>query len=130
MKTKKTIIPAIITTIILLSILPACSQQTETAQQTETTEKQTKGISAGGDNAYVRIKDYKFVPKELNIKTGTTVTWTNNDPAPHTIMTSDGNIQSNPLEKGETKTYTFDTPGTYNYICTIHPFMKGTIIVK
>ena len=117
--------------IILILTLTACSSQTEQMQQqTETTEKQSNRISAESDNTYIRIKDYKFVPKELNIKTGTTLTWTNNDPAPHTIMTADGNIQSNPLEKGETKTYTFDTPGTYNYICGIHPFMKGTIVVK
>ena len=117
---------------ILLILITACTptQQTETVEQTETAEKQSKGISAGGDNAYVRIKDYKFVPKELNVRTGTTVIWKNDDPAPHSIMTSDGNIQSNPLEQGETKTYTFDTPGTYNYICAVHPFMKGTVVVK
>ena len=59
-----------------------------------------------------------------------TVQWTNNDIAPHTVTAVDKSFDSGELNTGDTFTYTFTTPGTYQYGCSYHPWMKGTVIVK
>jgi plastocyanin len=64
----------------------------------------------------------------LEVPVGTTVTWTNNDPSQHTA-TSTGNFDSGVLAQGGTFSFTFDTAGTYDYICSLHPNMTGQIVV-
>ena len=78
-------------------------------------------------NASVSIKNFAFNPTPLNIKEGTTVTWTNNDPVPHQIKSSTFNSAA--LTNGQTFSFTFSTAGTYDYSCAIHPSMLGKIIV-
>jgi len=77
--------------------------------------------------ASVGISNFSFNPKKLTVKIGTTVTWTNDDPAPHTIAFADFTSQT--LNTGDTYSYTFTQAGTYDYYCSIHPSMKGQIIV-
>ena len=78
----------------------------------------------------VKIFNYKFAPDVLTIPAGTTVTWTNKDEVPHTVMSSDKRFQgSGALDTGDTYSYTFTTPGSYEYFCTLHPFMKGKVVV-
>ena len=77
----------------------------------------------------VLIKDFAFNPSELVIQSGTEITWRNDDAAPHTA-TAQGAFDSGTLMTGDTFSYTFDSPGTFDYICTIHPFMKGRIVVE
>jgi plastocyanin len=77
----------------------------------------------------VAIQNNAFSPKELSISVGDTVTWTNNDSMLHDVDID--NLPKSPeMHQGETFTQTFDKPGTYNYDCDIHPFMKGNVIVK
>jgi amicyanin len=77
----------------------------------------------------VSIKNHGFNPAKLTISAGDTVTWTNNDPAPHDVdFESMG--KSPVLKKGETYSKTFNQPGTYDYDCDIHPYMRGTVVVK
>lgn len=77
----------------------------------------------------VAIKNSAFDPRELTIAAGDMVTWTNNDAMLHNVDID--NLAKSPrMQQGETFTQTFDKPGTYNYDCDIHPFMKGTVIVK
>ena len=76
----------------------------------------------------VTIEGDKFSPAELTIKVGDTVTWTNLDSVNHTIVFD--TFQSTSLKKNDTYQHTFDTAGTFDYICSIHTFMKATIIVK
>lgn len=78
----------------------------------------------------VNIDNYKFEPNALTVKKGTTVIWTNNDGATHTV-TANGNTgpASEILASGQTYSYTFDAVGTYGYHCNLHPSMKGTVIV-
>jgi plastocyanin len=79
----------------------------------------------------VSIKNFAFAPASVTVKAGTTVTWTNTDQDPHTV-TSDGKsgpLNSKPLNQGDTFQYTFTQPGSYSYLCTIHPFMTATVTV-
>lgn len=77
----------------------------------------------------VAIKGFAFKPGTITVKAGATVVWTNNDSVDHNV-TFDGNaIASLDLGTNDTFSHTFATPGTYHYICTIHPFMHGTVIV-
>ncbi len=78
----------------------------------------------------VLIQGSKFSPANLNIKVGTKVTWTNMDAAAHNVKSSDGTLDSPDLSKGDSWSFTFTTKGTYNYICGIHPSMKGSITVE
>jgi plastocyanin len=80
----------------------------------------------------VRIDNFEFQPRELDIAAGTTVTWRNVDDVPHTA-TSKGESQvfdSGPLDTDDTFSFTFSTPGTYAYYCKVHPHMTGAVIVK
>ena len=77
----------------------------------------------------VTISDFKFNPATLTVPVGTTVTWTNNDEEPHTIAAKDGSFHSPGMDTHGTYSFTFTTPGSYDYICSIHPFMTGTVVV-
>jgi len=76
----------------------------------------------------VEIINIKFNPQSLSINKGTTVIWTNNDSMQHTVTAND-NFDSGILAKGQSFSHKFDTAGTFDYICIIHPNMKGQIIV-
>lgn len=98
------------------------------ATNTPTTGSQNASISASSnDSSSVSIENFKFVPAELTVKAGTTVVWTNNDSAGHDIKADE--FVSPMMAQGETYSHTFTVKGTYDYICGVHPSMKGKIIV-
>jgi plastocyanin len=75
------------------------------------------------------VKSYRFDPKVIEIKAGETVTWTNEDNFTHTVEV-DGQ-EDHKIEQGESFSITFDKPGTYHYVCTLHSKdMDGEVIVK
>lgn len=84
------------------------------------------GSTTGGPA--VTMQNFAFNPSKLQVKVGDTVTWTNQDSAPHTV-TGDA-FQSAQLAAGGTYSFTFDKAGTYAYKCSIHPTMTGTVVVK
>ena len=77
---------------------------------------------------------FAFSPATITIKVGTTVTWTNNTSAPHTVTSDDGTTfdsgLNTPIQPGDTFSFTFTKTGTFAYHCQIHPFMKATVIVQ
>jgi len=77
----------------------------------------------------VNISDFKFNPATLTVPVGTTVTWTNQDEEPHTVAAKDGSFHSPGMDTHATYSFTFTTAGSYDYICSIHPFMTGTVVV-
>jgi amicyanin len=79
--------------------------------------------------ADVGIDNFKFTPAALTVKVGTTVVWTNKDAIAHTVNFMTGAINSNVLNQNGQFSHTFATPGTYDYICSIHPFMHGSVTV-
>jgi len=80
--------------------------------------------------AKVTIDNFQFAPAELTVKVGTTVTWTNRDDMPHTVVSTAKTFASKVLDTDETFTYTFDKAGTFEYFCSIHPRMTGRVIVQ
>src|SRR6476660_7418910 len=77
----------------------------------------------------VSISDFKFNPATLTVPVGTTVTWTNQDGEPHTIAAKDGSFHSPGMDTHGTYSFTCSPPGSYDYVCSIHPFMTGTVVV-
>lgn len=92
------------------------------SQQTNTSNIERKANE-------IIIDNFAFTPKELTVNSGTTITWKNNDKVVHTIV-SQNLFESKTLKDGDQFTFTFNTPGEYNYYCSIHPSMRGKIIVK
>jgi plastocyanin len=86
--------------------------------------------AVAGDEVAADITDFAFNPGTIEIAVGTTVTWTNNDSVPHTVSQTGGGFESGKMDQGATFSFTFDTPGTYEYFCQYHPNMTGTIIVS
>ena len=76
------------------------------------------------------MKNFDFSPMSLNVAVGTTVTWKNLDGEPHTVTSDSGLFRSGGLDQNDTFTFKFDKPGTYRFLCSIHPRMMGTIVVK
>ena len=86
--------------------------------------------AAAANQTTVGIDNFAFTPASLTVTAGTTVTWKNGDDSPHRIGDKDGTFKSAALDTDDTFSHTFAKPGVYAYICTIHPYMTGKIIVK
>jgi len=79
----------------------------------------------------ISIDNFTFNPQSLTVKAGTTVTWTNKDDIPHGIAaTNNAFKRSQALDTDDSYSFTFTTPGTYQYFCYVHPHMTGTIVVE
>lgn len=78
----------------------------------------------------VTIQNFAYQPANLQVKVGTTVTWTNNDTAPHTVTFRDSSLKSSGiLRQGDTYSYTFTKAGTFSYYCAVHTYMVGQVTV-
>jgi plastocyanin len=78
----------------------------------------------------VKIDNFSFGPVELTVPVGTTVTWTNRDDIPHTVVSTEGVFKSKVLDTDEKFSFTFSKPGSYPYFCSIHPKMTGKVVVQ
>jgi len=76
------------------------------------------------------MKNFDFAPMTLTVKAGTTVTWKNGDEEPHTVTSDTGLFRSGGLDQDDTFSFEFDKPGTYKYVCSIHPKMTGAVVVQ
>jgi len=89
------------------------------------------GENTGVQTYNIEINNFAFVPASLNVKAGDTIIWTNKDSAPHTVVSDSGSeIGSATLSQGNNYSHTFNTAGTFNYHCSIHPGMKANIVVS
>ena len=77
----------------------------------------------------VEIRNYAFNPDSITVPAGTTVTWRNFDAVQHTATSTTGKFDSGIIGPGKNYSYTFQDPGTYDYYCTIHPYMKAQVVV-
>ncbi len=80
--------------------------------------------------AAVQIANFTFKNPVVTVKPGTTVTWTNADDIPHTVVSKDGLFRSKVLDSGDRFSFSFAKPGQFGYFCSIHPHMTGMVIVK
>jgi plastocyanin len=104
---------------------------TTTTEQTDTGAAPPAG--GGGGAETVDMKDIKYVPADITVDAGTTITWTNSDQVPHTVTKDGGpgpDFDSGNIDPGGTYEETFDTPGTIDYVCTIHPGQEGSVTVE
>jgi plastocyanin len=110
---RKFLLPAVAAAAVFAA---GCGGSGESSEPVATTEVQM-------------VKSYRFDPKVIEIEVGDTVTWTNEDNFTHTVEV-DGE-EDHKVEQGESVSITFDTPGTYHYVCTLHSKdMDGEVIVK
>jgi len=81
---------------------------------------------------HVQMANYAFAPASITVSEGDTITWTNEDTAPHTVTTTSGPqaLNSPYLSKGQSWSFTFTVPGTYSYYCTVHPDMRAQVVVR
>ena len=78
----------------------------------------------------IKIDNFSFGPQELTVSAGTTVTWTNRDDIPHTVVSTEKFFKSKVLDTDEKFSFKFDKTGTYPYFCSIHPKMTGKVTVQ
>lgn len=105
------------------------SAATTSAAAPSTTAGSTTTATSGA--VTVTMKNIQFAPKSVTVKKGQTVKWVNEDAVDHNVVaTSGGSFKSSNFGQGGTYSQTFKTAGTVEYVCTIHPGMGGTVIVK
>lgn len=89
-------------------------------------------ITGGGNTKNkIEIKDFMFSPQTITVKSGETITWINRDEEPHTIVSVGKKFpKSSALDTDQEFSITVSAPGTYEYFCSVHPKMTGTIVVE
>jgi plastocyanin len=85
---------------------------------------------AGPEDTEAKIENFTFVPQRLTVKAGTTVTWTNADDIPHAIASTTKVFKSKVLDTNDKFSFKFTNVGVYEYFCSLHPHMTGTIVVE
>jgi len=80
--------------------------------------------------AEVKIDNFSFGPQSITVPVGATVTWTNRDDIPHTVVSTDGVFKSKVRDTDEQFSFTFTKAGTYPYYCSVHPRMTGQVLVQ
>lgn len=93
---------------------------------------QVKATQNNAGTSEVKIDNFSFSPQVLTVAVGTTVTWTNRDDIPHTVVSTDDPkaFKSKVLDTDEKFSFTFTKPGSYAYFCSVHPKMTGKVTVQ
>jgi plastocyanin len=87
-------------------------------------------VEAAARTATIKIDNFAFAPPDLTITAGTTVTWKNEDDEVHRVQEDHKRFSSAALDTDDSFSHTFEKPGVYHYICSVHPYMVGKIVVK
>jgi len=133
---KKYLITLLIIIVAMTCILVAgCATNTNVTTSpnpTITSTEATRSSTSSSNATYtVTIRNFTFQPSSLTIKRGTTVTWVNEDSVAHTVTSDDSRFPSSGnLNKAETYQFQFNSPGSFDYHCSPHPFMKAKINVE
>jgi plastocyanin len=90
---------------------------------------QADAAGAAASNT-IRMDGTSFEPSELTVRAGAVVSWVNTDPFPHDVVSAEGGFRSDALEPDARWQFTAARPGRFDYVCTLHPGMRGTLIVK
>lgn len=124
----------IVVALLCASIMGGCGSSSDQASSGAGSAGAATTAAAPGparQTAKVQIASFMFVPGSTVVKAGGSVTFTNQDKAPHTATSdSKGQFDTNTLRVGQSKTIKFDRPGTYTYYCVFHRFMTGKVVVE
>ena len=115
----------VLTMVALVALVGCSSAPTAT---TPTPAPATSGSGSSGGAQAVSIANFAFAPANVTVKVGDSVTWTNNDTVPHTVTFA--SFASEQLAPGATYTHKFDTAGSFDYKCSIHPNMTAKVTVQ
>jgi plastocyanin len=120
---KRTILLTLSCMLIITGLLAvvSCSSSSQTTTPPATTPSQSNAVT---------IQNLSFSPANITVSVGTKVTWTNKDSVTHTVTSDTGLFDSGQLSPGSTFSYTFNNKGVFNYHCTIHATMHGTVTVE
>ena len=121
---------AVVTLAVCAGLLASCSSSGGSSKGGSSSTGSASSSSSTSSGDTVDVKNFSFTPASLTVAKGTTVTWKFDDSANHNVTASDNSFKSTDLHTGGSYSYTFNTVGTYNYICTIHQYMKGSVTVK
>jgi|SRR5580692_597501 plastocyanin len=124
---------AILVVPVLLAVSLGARSETPAATATAAavaSATTTAATTAAADATTISIREFMFAPTAMTVPVGTTVHWKNLDGEPHTVRSVDATFASNALDQNDSFAFKFDKPGTYRYVCSIHPQMVGTIVVK
>ena len=110
--------------------MPAMSGMPSMPDVPAGTTASTTGPAAPVAGNAVSIDNFAFAPATLTVPAGSTVTWTNRDEEPHTVVANDGSFLSPGMGSQATYSHTFPTAGKFDYVCSIHPFMHATVVVS
>ncbi|MFJ8043273.1 cupredoxin domain-containing protein [Kitasatospora sp. NPDC096147] len=131
----RALIAATVTALLMLAV--GCSGSTGPANPSSTAAAPSASGPAGSGTdtsaaaVNLTIKDFVFAPGDLTVAPGTRITVANQDSAPHTVTATDKAFDTGRIEGGRSATFTAPSkPGSYPYICDVHPFMAGTLTVK
>lgn len=123
----------IIFLVALSSFLTACSKQVASPHSSPSNETavQQSAMPAEMTQNVITIQNFAFAPQSITVKAGSTVTVTNLDSTGHNVAATDKSFQTEILSNGQSATFKAPTkPGTYDFICEVHPMMKGQLIVQ
>jgi plastocyanin len=131
---KKIVIALVVLLIIAAGAVALTHSSTNTPTQTQSaTNSQTSSNSTAPENGNVQMTHMLFTPSQISVRVGGTVTWANNDNTAHTViddLSAVGGPHSGDIQPGSSYSFTFNKAGSYQYHCSIHPSMRGTIVVK
>ena len=122
--------PLIATIVTILTLVGAACGDSGGDEAAKTPAEQTPPGETGSGSTEIVIKDFAFAPARLEAKAGTPVEVRNEDDAAHTVTASDKSFDTGTLDGGGSKTITPSKAGTYSYVCSIHQYMKGELVVR
>jgi plastocyanin len=120
----------VLSTALILGAAVGCSSSSKPAGGGATSSSALAGSAAAAAPDTIEIKNFSFSPMSLTVPVGTKVTWKFDDSAQHTVSADDKSFVSPAMSNGQTYSYTFTKSGTFQYICSIHQYMKGTVVVQ
>jgi plastocyanin len=132
----KKIIAIIVAAVIIVGGTVALTHKSNPPQSNSSSSSQNSSSSSQDQNSStgsITIKNMMFTPSQITVAKGGTVTWTNNDNTTHTVVDDLSNVggpKSGDIAPGTTYSFTFTKTGSFQYHCSIHPSMRGTIVVK
>jgi plastocyanin len=106
---------------------PENADRSPSAPEPDPEPREPRVVAAA--SASVRIVNFRYSPATVTVDPGDSVTWVNEDSDPHTATASDGGFDTGTLDQGESGSHRFTEPGSFPYICALHPSMRGTVVV-